>query len=225
MRGRHPFSSHPHATPPREAGWPWVSPSKTQLRARAKRRRARLGRPLHGEALLPHWPDSLADLRVAGYYPIQSEFDCRPLLQTLRYAGCPIGLPRMVGPGRALVFHGWEPRERLVEGAYGVREPAQEAARFTPDVILVPLLAFDARGGRLGYGGGFYDRTLAAHPAAFAVGVAFDEQEVEDVPVEAHDRPLDAVLTPSGLRDLGLKEIGRTRKSTAQAAVAEVAAA
>ena len=180
-----------------------VSP-KARLRRRAAKRRRGLGRPLHGETLLAHWPDSLADLRVAGYYPLRDEFDCRPLIQTLRLAGCPIGLPRIAGRTQPLAFHAWSPGTRLVSGTYGLREPASDAPAFTPDVILVPLLAFDARGERLGYGGGYYDRTLAAHPAALAIGVAFDEQEMDRLPSQAHDRPLDGVLTPSGLRDLGL---------------------
>ena len=174
---------------------------KRVLRESMRKRRNRMGGPLHGETLLPHWPDSFADLSVAGYYPMNGEFDCRALLQTLRYAGVATGLPRMRGKAEALEFRRWRPGQALVDGDYGTREPSLDAPTFVPDIVLVPLLAFDAGGGRLGYGGGYYDRTLAAYPGALAVGVAFDAQEVDAVPMEAHDRRLDAVLTESGLRD------------------------
>ena len=178
---------------------------KTELRKQMTKRRKRLPQPLHGEWVLPHWPDGWADLSTAGYYPIGSEFDPLPLLQTLRFAGVRTGLPRVVGK-RPLEFRRWVPGELLVEGEYGTKEPGPDAPPFTPDLILVPLLAFDARGGRLGWGGGYYDRTLEANPGAIAVGLAFDEQEVESVPTEPHDRRLDAVLTPGGLRDF-IREI------------------
>ena len=169
--------------------------------------RQRMGGPLHGDALLPHWPDNFADLAVAGYYPINSEFDPRPLMQTLRLAGVRIGLPRMQGKGKPLAFHRWIPGDKLVVGDYGIKEPRADSPSMDPDIILMPLLAFDSRGGRLGYGGGFYDRTLAAFPAAIAVGVAFDAQEVKTLPMEAHDRHLDAVITPSGVRDFVVKRV------------------
>lgn len=175
--------------------------SKATLRKRMTKARDRMGGPLHGDALLPHWPDSFADLAVAGYYPIKSEFDPRPLLQTLRLAGVRVGLPRMVGAKSPLVFHRWVAGDALEVGNYNVKEPRADAPGLDPDIILLPLLAFDAQGGRLGWGGGYYDRTLAAKPGAFAVGIAFDEQEVDACPMEAHDRRLDAVLTPSGFRD------------------------
>ena len=173
---------------------------KSTLREHARTRRAGQGGPQHGEALLAHWPDAFADLSVAGYYPIGTEFDCLPLLQTLRYAGVMTGLPRMEGEDQPLRFHVWEKGQALIPGPYDIYEPAPAAPTFQPDIILVPLLAFDARGARLGYGGGFYDRTLAVHPYAKAVGIAFDSQEVDHVPTDAHDQRLDAVLTPSGYR-------------------------
>ena len=175
--------------------------SKGALRKRMTKARKRMGGPLHGDALLPHWPDSFADLAVAGYYPIKTEFDPRPLMQTLRLAGVRVGLPRMVSATEPLVFHRWVPGDKLDVGPYNVKEPQAESPSLDPDIILLPLLAFDATGGRLGWGGGYYDRTLAAKPGAFAVGIAFDEQEVEECPMEPHDRRLDAVLTPSGFRD------------------------
>jgi len=173
---------------------------KSKLREQARARRANLRSPLHGDALLAHWPNSFATLSVAGYYPIGTEFDCLPLLQTLRGAGEDTGLPRMQGNDQPLLFHLWERGESLIRGDHGVSEPTADAPTFRPDVILVPLLAFDSVGARLGYGGGYYDRTLAAYPDARAVGIAFNEQEIACVPTEAHDQPLHAVLTPSGYR-------------------------
>jgi len=172
-----------------------------------KARRKRLGKPLHGDALLSHWPDSFADLSVAGYYPLEDEFDVMPLLQTLRFAGVSTGLPRMTSRAEPLDFKIWQQGHTLEDGAYGVREPLSSAPPFTPHIVLCPLLAFDAMGHRLGYGGGYYDRTLAAMPSALAIGVAFDEQEVDHVPHEAHDRKLDAVITPFGLRDFHIGQL------------------
>ena len=179
--------------------------SKAALRKRLKTRRKRLrrtvGRPLHGESLLPHWPDSFADLSVAGYYPTDTEFDVMPLLQTLRLAGVATGLPRIRSKSEPLEFKLWQQGEALRAGPFDIKQPVASAPPFTPHIILCPLLGFDARGGRIGYGGGYYDRTLAAMPAALAIGIAFDEQEVDALPREPHDQLLDAVLTPSGLRD------------------------
>lgn len=185
--------------------------SKTQLRSELKATRKRTarssGRPLHGDTLLVHWPDGFADLSVAGYYPTDTEFDVMPLLQTLRLAGVATGLPRMLGHGKPLEFKLWQKGEPLRDAQYGIKEPLASAPPFTPHIVLCPLLGFDAKGTRLGYGGGYYDRTLALMPAALAIGVAFDEQEVDHIPSEAHDRPLDAVLTPSGLRDFHLSRL------------------
>ena len=180
-----------------------LSKDKAELRKRAKRLRRKFGRPQHGEALLDHWPDRFADLSVAGYYPLQGEFDVLPLLQTLRFADVRVGLPRMMGKGLPMEFRLWEVGQSLEPGPYGVREPAFTAPVMRPEIVLVPLLAFDRAGRRLGYGGGYYDRTLAAFPQTLPIGIAFDEQEVEKVPIGKWDRRLAGVLTPSGLRMFG----------------------
>lgn len=130
---------------------------------------------------------------AAGYVPFRSEIDPLPLMQALADAGARLALPRM--EGEHLVLHAFAFGDALVAGPYGILEPPLEAPVVTPDIILTPLLAFDAKGGRLGYGKGFYDRLFAMHPQALRFGLAFTEQEVEKVPRAAHDAPLHLVLT------------------------------
>ena len=139
---------------------------------------------------------------VSGYWPMRSELDIRPLLELLAEAGRDVALPAVLGPGQPLEFRRWRPGEALVAGRFGTAHPAPEAKRLEPDVLLVPLLAFDAAHHRLGYGAGFYDRTLAAlrrHKPVLAIGVAYAAQRVEAVPRDAWDEPLDLVLTEEGI--------------------------
>ncbi len=140
---------------------------------------------------------------VSGYAAMGSEIDAFPLLTRLGSAGYRLCLPVIQPLGNPLIFRAWAPGDVLVPRKWGIREPADDAALVEPDVLLVPLLAFDASGARLGYGGGYYDRTIAqlrAMKPVVAIGLAFDEQEIAEVPVEAHDERLDWVLTPSGAR-------------------------
>jgi 5-formyltetrahydrofolate cyclo-ligase len=140
---------------------------------------------------------------VAGYAPIASEADPGEVMRALAKHGHPLALPRIVEADSPLVFHAWQDGDALVPGAFGIGEPLKAAPAVTPDVLLVPLLAFDARGFRLGYGGGFYDRTLAALGAQkkiIAIGIAFAGQEVDAIPNEAFDARLDAVLTENGVK-------------------------
>ena len=138
---------------------------------------------------------------VAGYHPTAREFDCLPLMQRLARDGWTLALPVVIGEA-PLVFHRWSFGEPLVRGQRGMMQPAGgEIVR--PALLLIPLLAFDARGYRLGYGGGHYDRTLDAlrrQGRALAIGVAFDAQEVAQLPVGPHDQRLDWMLTPSGAK-------------------------
>jgi 5-formyltetrahydrofolate cyclo-ligase len=139
---------------------------------------------------------------VAGYYPTVREFDCLPLLQRLAAEGRILALPVVVGDA-PLLFHRWSFGEPLMRGQRGMMQPAGgEIVR--PAVLLIPLLAFDARGYRLGYGGGHYDRTLddlrRDGQGALAVGVAFDAQEVAQLPIGPHDQRLDWLLTPMGAK-------------------------
>lgn len=138
---------------------------------------------------------------VSGFWAIRDEIDCIPLLTRLSDEGYRCALPRMIGRDRPLVFRSWSPGDALVGTTWGIMEPAESAPILVPDIVLVPLLAFDDRGYRLGYGGGFYDRSLdeiRKSKPVIAVGIAFDEQKVDAIPHNAYDQPLDWVLTPSG---------------------------
>ncbi len=130
---------------------------------------------------------------IAGYLPIRSEIDPRPLMAQLRDGGFRLALPRITED--ELAFHLWTGDEALVPGPFGTSEPAAHWPIAAPDLFLTPLLAFDAAGGRLGYGRGHYDRAFATHPAAHRVGLAFAMLEVPAVPSEPHDVRLDLVLT------------------------------
>jgi len=135
---------------------------------------------------------------VSGFWPMGEEIDVRPLLLHLHAQGHPVGLPSTGPRGSLLRFRRWTPETKLIDGVFGTREPPKDAPEIVPDLLIVPLLAFDAEGWRLGYGGGFYDRTLAglrAEHAITAVGVAFDAQRVDAVPHGAGDQPLDWIVT------------------------------
>ncbi|MDH3659357.1 MAG: 5-formyltetrahydrofolate cyclo-ligase [Alphaproteobacteria bacterium] len=142
---------------------------------------------------------------VSAYWPLEGELDPRPALLALLARGATAALPRVVGDGRPLDFHAWQPDDRLVEGRFRVMEPTPDAARVSPSVLLVPLLAFDRQCRRLGHGKGYYDRTLQdlkvndpavlPEPAVLAVGVAFAAQEVGRVPTDEFDQTLDMVIT------------------------------
>lgn len=139
---------------------------------------------------------------VAGYAPMPGEIDVVPLMRRLRETGHGLCLPLVEAPGLPLTFRRWVPGEPLAKGRMGVLVPAAASAQATPGILLVPLIAFDRSGYRLGLGAGFYDRTLEVLRQAgdvFAAGVAFDEQEVEAVPHGAHDQRLDVIVTPSAV--------------------------
>jgi 5-formyltetrahydrofolate cyclo-ligase len=138
---------------------------------------------------------------VSGFLTIGEEIDPAPLMQRLLGEGYSLCLPVMEAKARPLVFRAWKPGDPLAETTWGIREPLPEAPVVDPDIVLGPLLAFDAEGYRLGYGGGFYDRTLArlrALKPIVSIGIAFDEQRVDAVPHVDYDERLDWVLTPSG---------------------------
>lgn len=141
---------------------------------------------------------------VAAYWPIRTEIDPVPLLAKLCEKGATACLPVTPEEGKPLVFYEWQIGTPLADGPYDTKEPDGSSAVVIPDLILAPLLAFDADCWRLGYGGGFYDRTLAQLEEAgyqtHVVGIAFDESEVERVPTGPYDKSLSAIITPTGLR-------------------------
>ncbi|MBC2772324.1 5-formyltetrahydrofolate cyclo-ligase [Rhizobium sp. AQ_MP] len=140
---------------------------------------------------------------VSGFFPIRSEADIRPLMARLKARGARLCLPVVIDK-ETIAFRELVAGADLVDTGFGTRGPGPEAAVVDPDLLLVPLSAFDARGNRIGYGAGHYDRAIARlrekgrHPRL--IGIAFDCQEVAEVPYEAHDVRLEAVLTESGLR-------------------------
>ena len=180
---------------------------KRRLRAEAKTRRARAAeaaptaardaaqavcRNLRSAIPLP------AGAVVSAYWPMASELDPRPLMIELASDGHVLALPVVVGAGRPLAFRAWSPGDPLEPAAFGTQVPGADKPELSPAVILAPLLAFDRRGYRLGYGGGFYDRTLGHLRAAcpvLAVGLAYAAQEVPAVPHDPNDKRLDWIVT------------------------------
>jgi len=184
-----------------------VISAKADLRAAALARRA-AAYAAHGaepgRRLAAHGVDFLgqrAPLLVSGFAAIRDEIDPAPLLDWLHREGFSLALPVMEGRGRPLVMRAFTPGDEMRQVQWGIREPLPDKPEVFPDIVLVPLLAFDAKGYRLGYGGGFYDRTLnklRARKSVRAVGIAYDELQVDAVPHESYDERLDWVLTPSG---------------------------
>ncbi len=130
---------------------------------------------------------------VSGFWPLAGELDLRPLLIALHERGHPVVLPVTPKRGHPLTFRLWRPGDAMVAERFGTMRPAGDEQ--IPDFLLVPLLAFDRRGGRLGYGAGYYDRTLPLLPNAFALGCAFAAQEVAEVPMGSTDIRLPAIAT------------------------------
>ena len=141
---------------------------------------------------------------VAGYSPIRSEVDPAPLMRKLAAQGAQLALPVITARGQSLRFRVWSADDRLLQGPLGILEPSPAAAEITPDIVLVPLAAFDRAGHRIGYGAGHYDRTLAQlHKSKgfTAIGLAFAAQQVKTVPALQHDVALDYVLTETRVLD------------------------
>ena len=141
---------------------------------------------------------------VAGYAPIRSEIDPVPLMRKLAGPGVQLALPAIVAGDQPLKFRAWSPNDRLQRGRLGILEPSADAEEVIPDILLVPLAAFDRAGHRIGYGAGHYDRTLEQLrkiKAITAVGIAVAVQEVEAVPALLHDAALDYVLTETQMFD------------------------
>jgi 5-formyltetrahydrofolate cyclo-ligase len=186
-----------------------ASQSKADLRAAALASRDALSseqRTVAAEAIatrgLPF--EIMRGTIVSGYSPIRSEIDPFPLMRTLAAKGARLALPAVTARGQTLQFRAWRPGDRLLLGPLGILEPSPAAAEIIPDIMLVPLAAFDRLGHRIGYGAGHYDYTLAhlrkVKPVT-AIGVAFAAQQIEAVPALQHDVALDYVLTETQMFD------------------------
>ncbi len=178
---------------------------RSQCRARRRRRHARGGAD-DGEALAGRFMALLESLGgragaakiVSGYWPIRDEIDPRPLLARLAARGHPLALPVVVGRDAPLIFRAWAPGAPLVAGVFATSAPSPDSPELSPEIVIAPLLAFDRAGHRLGYGGGYYDRSLAelrARGPVLAMGAAYQDQEVAEVPHGPGDQPLDWVVT------------------------------
>ncbi|MCF6219847.1 MAG: 5-formyltetrahydrofolate cyclo-ligase [Robiginitomaculum sp.] len=180
--------------------------NKTKARNAAKMIRAKLAAELPdaGVELLRHWPDiGIRAGCVAAYIPIHSEIDVWPLMRALANSGHDLALPCIKRKGYPLDFRVYEIGDKLRRGAFGTREPMRDKPLVTPDIVLLPLLAYARDGHRLGYGGGFYDRTLQKLRASgeiFACGVAYSGQEVPILLTDSYDEKLDGVLTETGFK-------------------------
>ncbi len=156
-----------------------------------------------GPGQAAHLSEVLAGHRgvpLSGFMPIRTEIDPRPAMEEAAAYG-PVGVPVIVAAGLPLLFSRWEPGCAMKDGPFGARVPEVEDY-FEPEIVIVPLVAFDRAGGRLGYGGGFYDRTLEllrAKRPTLAIGFAFAAQEADELPLEPTDQPLDMLITESGI--------------------------
>ncbi|SFS03034.1 5-formyltetrahydrofolate cyclo-ligase [Yoonia litorea] len=174
---------------------------KSSARTAAFVRRKAAHRP--GAACAGYLSEVLAGYRgvpLAGYMPMRTEIDPLPAMQEAAVHG-PVGVPVIIGAAQPLKFRIWEPDSALVEGEFGAKIP-QTGDWMTPQILIVPLVAFTRDGGRLGYGGGFYDRTLEglrSKQATMAIGFAYAAQEDADLPLEATDQPLDLIVTDQGI--------------------------
>ncbi|MBC6980287.1 5-formyltetrahydrofolate cyclo-ligase [Caulobacter sp. 17J80-11] len=181
---------------------------KSAARADAAEARARAFalNPMAGEtaaALFPAFWIPAPGAVVAGYWPFRTEIDPRPLMRRLMRLGARAALPATPPRGShdPLTFRLWRPEAELAPGHFKVHEPLEDAPVVVPDLVIVPLLAFDRFGGRLGYGAGHFDRTLEALRAfkpVVAVGLAYAAQEIDQTPLDAHDQKLDGVVTELG---------------------------
>ncbi len=186
---------------------PQIEEAKAALRLKARAARAAIlqsMRPDAARAVAGHFFDAVPLAPgeiVAGYWRIKDEMDCQPILIRLMDTLQPVCLPVVMGDELPLVLRLWEQGTPLYEAGFGTLAPSELAPEVEPDVVLMPLLGFDARGTRLGYGGGYYDRTLerlSKRPRL--VGLAFAAQEIEEIPRDAHDVPLDTIVTEQGAR-------------------------
>jgi len=187
-----------------------MKPSKGTLREDARRRRATLAQSIPDFAFrISRFAGEISQAAggvIAGYLPLSGEADPRGLMERLAALGRTLALPCVAGRGEPLLFRFWSQDDPVTANVFGILEPESTEALVVPGLVLVPLLAFDSRGHRLGYGGGYYDRTLdrlRREADIVAIGVAFAGQETEELPIATHDHTLDLIVTEHGVRKFG----------------------
>ncbi|CAO4166832.1 5-formyltetrahydrofolate cyclo-ligase [Methylorubrum populi] len=187
----------PHSSPERSL--------KAKLRAEALGRRdalppeARADGALRAAEAILAIPELGEAPLVGVFWPIRSEIDPRPLMERLFARGQRVALPKVTKQG--LVFREWRAGEELVKGGFGLSEPRDDLPPVDPTALIVPLAAFDRAGQRIGYGAGYYDQAierLSKNGPVLTIGIAFSVQEIDHVPAEPHDRPLDHLVTETG---------------------------
>jgi 5-formyltetrahydrofolate cyclo-ligase len=180
-----------------------IDPDKSALRAEFRRKRAKFVqalRPAERAVSFSKAPSPMrrlfkADAVVAGYIPIGSEADPQQLMAEAERAGCRLALPHITSRTAPMRFLKWSLAEPLEPGPMGLQQPQAAAQAVQPDIVLVPLIAFDASLARLGQGAGHYDRALSQLPEALALGIAWSVQQAEALPTDPWDVPLDAIVT------------------------------
>lgn len=155
----------------------------------------------HVATLLSRRFGNMADRVFSGYWPIKGEADLRPLMRDLHAEGAQIALPLVEVKAAPLTFRRWTPETRMVRGDWNIPVPPPDAEQLTPDIALAPLVGWDDAGFRLGYGGGYFDRTLAAlAPRPFVIGIGFQAARLPTIYPQPHDVPLDAIVTEAGVQ-------------------------
>jgi 5-formyltetrahydrofolate cyclo-ligase len=192
---------------PADATWPEIRQWRKETRERLLRervdsgvaRRAEWSKPI--EAELRRVVPGLGVKTVGFYWPFRGEFDARPLIRHFIAGGMVAALPAVVQPKTPLEFRRWAPGAAMEHGVYNIPVP-KERDLLEPEVLIVPLVGFEAAGYRLGYGGGYYDRTIASFAAwPYAIGVGFELSRLATIHPQPHDIPMSAILTEAGFTE------------------------
>jgi len=185
----------------------WRRAERTRLRAErqalgiAERRRAGAALARHLQGLLADRFGGVKGRVLSAYWPIKGELDLRPLMAALHAGGVTVALPVVEVKAAPLVFRRWTPETRMVRGDWNIPVPPAWAMALVPDIALAPLMGWDDSGYRLGYGGGYFDRTLAAlSPRPITIGIGFQSARLTTIYPQPHDIPLDIILTEAGVQ-------------------------